>query len=94
MMFEQKFSVEDETKILPSVFWEERRSTQHCKIQRRGVEQSSRSRKIEHFSFSMFYNKTKLCEKNRGYIVTTKKIHIQNRDRFVLRDEKTIVNKR
>jgi len=93
-MFEQKFSVKDETKISPSVFWDERKSIQYHKIQRRGVKQSSRSRKMEHFSFSMFHNKTELCKKNRGYIVTTKKVHIQNGDRFVLRDEKTIVNKR
>ena len=93
-MFKQKFSVKDETKISPSVFWKERKFPQHYKIQRRRVEQFSKSRKIEHFSFFIFHNKTKLCEKNRDYIVTTKKVHIQNRDRFVLRDEKTIVNKR
>ena len=42
----------------------------------------------------MFYNKSKSCKKRRNNIIATKEVCIQNRDRFVLRNEKTIINKR
>ena len=51
------------------------------------------SRKIEHFSFSMFYYKTKLCEKKRDDIVATKKVCIWMRNKFVLWDKETIIDK-
>ena len=41
----------------------------------------------------MFYDKTKLNKKSRNNIVTTKKVHIQHKNRFVLRNEKTIIYK-
>jgi len=52
-----------------------------------------RSREMKHFSFSMFYNKSKLCEKNKNYIVAIVKVHIWNWNEFVLWDKKTIINK-
>ena len=42
----------------------------------------------------MFYYKSELCERGRDNIVTTKKVHIQMRNRFVLRNEKTVIDKR
>ena len=41
----------------------------------------------------MFYDETELCKKSRNYIIATVKVHIQNWNRFVLWDEKTIINK-
>ena len=41
----------------------------------------------------MFYNKTESRKKRQNNIVTTEKVHIRNRKWFVLRDEKSIVNK-
>ena len=52
------------------------------------------SRKVKHFGFPMFYYKSELCERGRDNIVTTKKVHIQMRNRFVLRNEKTVIDKR
>jgi len=49
---------------------------------------------VEDFSFGMFDNKTKTIEKIRKNIITTKKMRVGNMKRFVLTDEKTIIDKR
>ena len=49
---------------------------------------------MENFSVGMFNNKTKTVKKVRKNIITAKKMQIGNIERFVLNNEKTIVNKR
>ena len=48
---------------------------------------------MKDFSFKIFYKKTELGKKFRSYIVTTKKLSIENLERFALSNEKTIINK-
>ena len=50
------------------------------------------SRKIKHFSFSVFHYKSESYKKRRNYIVTTKNICIRIRNRFVLGNKETIIN--
>jgi len=45
---------------------------------REGVEHSTCSGKVEHFSFSMFHDKAKLCKKSRNYIITIEKVSVRN----------------
>jgi len=52
------------------------------------------SRKIKHFSFSIFHYKAESHEKERYYTVTTKNIYVRMRNGFVLRNKETIVNER
>ena len=70
------------------------RSSKRREIQGRRVEYALRSIEVEDFSFGMFDNKTKTIEKIRKNIITTKKMRVGNMERFVLTDEKTIVDKR
>ena len=49
---------------------------------------------MENFSFGMFDNKTKTVKKFRKNIIAAKKMRIRNIERFVLNNEKTIVDKR
>ena len=51
------------------------------------------SRKMKHFSFSMFHYKSESHEKGRYYIVTTKNICIEMTNKFVLRNKETVINK-
>ena len=53
-----------------------------------------RSTEMKNFSFGMFDNKTKTVKKFRKNIITVKKMQIRNMERFVLNNEKAIVNKR
>ena len=53
-----------------------------------------RSAEVENFSFGMFDNETKTVKKIRKNIITAKKMRIGNMERFVLTNEKTIVDKR
>ena len=48
---------------------------------------------MKDFNFVMFHNKTKFCKKEWNNIIIAEKVHIRNWKQFVLRDEKTIVNK-
>ena len=50
------------------------------------------SREVKHFSFAIFHNQSKSCEKGRNYIIATIKVHIRNRNRFVLSNEETIIH--
>jgi len=49
---------------------------------------------MENFSFGMFDNETKTVKKFRKNIIAAKKMRIRNMERFVLDNEKTIVDKR
>ena len=50
--------------------------------------------KIKNFSFGVFNYKTKFFKKISKNIVATIKVTVRNVNRFALRDEKTIINKR
>jgi len=79
---------------MPGIIGIENRASKQSKIQRRKVKISLEPRKVKHFSFTMFHDKTEPGEKSRNNIVATKKIHIWHRNGFVLRNEKSIINKR
>ena len=53
-----------------------------------------RSTEMKNFSFGMFDNETKTVKKFRKNIITVKKMRIRNMERFVLNNEKAIVDKR
>jgi len=62
--------------------------------QRRQIEDTVWSRKIENIKFSMFNNKSKLFEQRRNDIVTTKKICVCFFKGFFLRNKNFIVYER
>ena len=64
------------------------------KIQGRRIESALKSTEIKNFSFGMFDNETKTVKKFRKNIITVKKMRIRNMERFVLNNEKAIVDKR
>ena len=49
---------------------------------------------MKNFSFGMFDNETKTVKKFRKNIITAKKMQIRNMERFVLNNEKAIIDKR
>jgi len=79
---------------MPYILGNKDRAFDWDEIQRRRVENALFSRKVKHFSFSIFYDQSELCKKIRNNIVTTEKVCIWNGKRFMLRDEETIVNER
>ena len=51
------------------------------------------SREIENFYFSMFNDQTKLFEKKRHDIVTTKEMRVWNIKKFILRNKESNIYK-
>ena len=61
---------------MPDIIEIEDKASKQSKIQGRRVKISSGPRKVKHFSFTVFHEKTKLDEKSRDNIVVIKKICI------------------
>ena len=89
----QKFSIEDEPQIFPSIFGIKHRTTYGWKIEGRGIERPMQSGKVEDFSFGVFYYKSKPWKKRWNNIVTTKEKRVINWKRFALSNKKSIVKK-
>jgi len=68
--------IKEEAKITPDIVGIEDGASKWSKIQRKRVKISSEPGKVKHFSFTVFYDKTKLGEKSKDNVVATKKIHI------------------
>jgi len=63
-------------------------------VERRGGERSMRSRKMKDFSLRVFDSKTETIKEIQENVITTKKLRIRSRKRFVLGNEKSIVYER
>jgi len=68
--------IKEEAKIMPDIVGIEDGASKQSKIQRRRVKIFLEPRKVEHFSFTVFHDKTKLGKKSRDNVVATKKICI------------------